>query len=58
MKYAGMGTYILVALSVAVFLGLKADKLMKLSFPLLIWLAPVIVLGVIFYKVYKDTSKK
>lgn len=58
MKYAGMGTYILVALGIAVFLGMKADKLMRLSFPVLTWLAPVIVLGAIFYKVYKDTSKK
>lgn len=58
MKYAGMGTYILVSLGVAVFLGMKADQWMGLSFPLLIWLAPLIVLGAFFYKVYKDTSKK
>jgi len=58
MKYAGMGTYLLVALAVAVFLGMKADQLLKLSFPLLIWLTPLIVLTAIFYKIYKDTSKK
>ena len=58
MKYAGMGTYILVALIEAVFPGLKAGQFMKLSFPLLIWLAPLIVSGVIFYKIYTDTSKK
>ncbi len=58
MKYAGMGTYILVALSLGVFLGMKADSFLHLSFPLLIWLAPLIILGAIFYKVFKDTSKK
>lgn len=58
MKYAGMGTYILVALGLSVFLGIKADQFLKLSFPLLIWLAPLIMLGAIFYKIYKDTSKK
>ena len=58
MKYAGMGTYILVALGVAVFLGINADLWLKLNFPLLIWLTPLIVLTAIFYKIYKDTSKK
>jgi hypothetical protein len=58
LKYAGMGTYILVSLGVAVFLGMKADQWIRLSFPLLIWLAPLITLGAFFYKVYKDTSKK
>lgn len=58
MKYAGMGTYILVALALGVFFGMKADQFMKLSFPLLIWLAPLVILGAFFYKVFKDTSKK
>ena len=58
MKYAGMSTYILVAVAFGVFLGMKADQLLKLSFPLLIWLAPLVILGAFFYKVYKDTSKK
>jgi hypothetical protein len=58
MKYAGMGTYILVALGAAVFLGINADRWLKLNFPLLIWLTPLIVLTGIFYKIYKDTSKK
>lgn len=58
MKYAGMGTFILVALALGVFLGMKGDRLLKLSFPLLIWLTPLMILGAFFYKVYKDTSKK
>lgn len=57
-RYAGLGTQMLAGLGVAVFLGLKADEWMKLSFPLLTWLAPLLLLGVIFYRIYKDTSKK
>jgi hypothetical protein len=58
LKYAGMGTYILVALAFGVFVGIKADQFLKLSFPLLIWLTPLLILGAFFYKVFKDTSKK
>ena len=58
MKYAGMGSFIMVALALGVFLGLKADQFLKLSFPLLIWLLPLLILVAIFYKVFKDTSKK
>lgn len=57
-KYAGLGFQILASLAIAVFLGLKGDKWLKLSFPLLTWLAPLIILFVIFYKVFRDTSNK
>lgn len=35
MQYAGLATQLLVALGLAVFLGLKADKWLNISFPLL-----------------------
>jgi hypothetical protein len=57
MRYAGLGTQFLVSLGLAVFLGLKADKWLKISAPLLIWLLPLIVLVGMLYKIVIDTSK-
>ena len=58
LRYASMGTQIFVALGLAVFLGLKADKWLKISAPLLVLLLPVIVLAGIIYKIAKETSKE
>ena len=58
MQYAGLATQLLVALGLAVFLGLKADKWLNISFPLLGWLVPLLVLLAMFLRILKDTSKK
>jgi hypothetical protein len=58
LRYAGLGTQIFVALGLAVFIGLKADKWLKFSRPLLVWLLPLLTLFGIFYSVYKQTSKR
>jgi chromate transport protein ChrA len=53
-----MGTQIFVALGLAVFVGLKADRWLKISAPLLVLILPVIVLVGIIYKIVKETSKQ
>jgi len=53
-----MGTQIFVALGLAVFIGLKVDKWLKISAPLLVLVLPVIVLAGIIYKIVKETSKQ
>lgn len=58
MQYAGLATQLLVALGLAVFLGLKADKWLQLPFPLMGWLVPLLVLIAMFIRILKDTSKK
>ena len=58
MQYAGLATQLLVALGLAVFLELKADKWLNISFPLLGWLVPLLVLLAMFLRILKDTSKK
>jgi hypothetical protein len=58
LRYASLGTQIFVGLGLAVFLGLKADKWLKISAPLLVLILPVIVLLGIFYKIVKETSKQ
>jgi len=53
-----MGTQIFVALGLAVFVGLKVDKWLKISAPLLVIILPVIVLAGFIYKMIKDTAKQ
>ena len=59
MRYAGLATQLLVYLSLAVFGGLKVDRWLH-CFPLLTALMPLLVLGAVFYKLFKETgsSKK
>jgi F0F1-type ATP synthase assembly protein I len=56
-RYASLGTQLLVAIGLAVFAGLKADKWLHTS-PLLVCALPLIVLFGIFYKLMKETSRK
>ncbi|MBS1738841.1 MAG: AtpZ/AtpI family protein [Bacteroidetes bacterium] len=58
MKYAGMGVQFLVSIALAVYIGIKADGWMQLSFPLFVWLLPLIMIFGITYKIIKETSKK
>lgn len=58
LKYLGLGTQIMLSLALAVFVGLKLDKLLSFSTPLLVWILPLLILLVMIWKVIKDTSKK
>jgi Mn2+/Fe2+ NRAMP family transporter len=58
MKYAGLATQIFVSLAIAAFIGYRADKWLKLSVPVLVVILPLLVLFVLFYKLFKETSKK
>ena len=58
MRYAGLGSQILVSLGIAVFIGYKIDKWAKIPLPLLGWLLPLIVLIAMIYKLIKETSGK
>ena len=58
LRYASLGTQIFVGLGLAVFVGLKVDKWLKISAPLLVLILPVIVLVGIIYKIVKETSKQ
>ena len=58
LRYASMGTQIFVALGLAVFVGVKVDKWLKISAPLLVLILPVIVLVGIIYKIVRETSKQ
>lgn len=58
MRYAGLGAQILVSIGVAVFAGLKIDQWLHFTFPLLVWLLPLLVVSLMIYKLIKETSKK
>ena len=58
MRYAGLGAQILISLGLAVFAGYHADRWLKISFPLLVWLLPLLVVSMMIYKLIKETSKK
>ncbi|HZF65059.1 MAG TPA: AtpZ/AtpI family protein [Chitinophagaceae bacterium] len=58
MRYAGLGMQIFVSLGLAVFIGVKLDKWLKLAIPVFAWVLPLIVLCAMVYKLIKDTSKQ
>jgi F0F1-type ATP synthase assembly protein I len=56
LRYASLGTQILVSIGLSVFIGLKADKWLHTS-PLFSCILPLGTLIGIFYKLIKETSK-
>jgi F0F1-type ATP synthase assembly protein I len=57
MRYASLGTQLLAAIGLAVFIGLKADKWLHTS-PLLACVLPLLTLSAIFYKLFKETGRQ
>ncbi len=57
-KYTSLGTQLLVAIGLAVFVGIKLDSWLKNKTPLLVWILPLIIIAAILYKVIKDTAPK
>lgn len=57
MRYASLGTQLMAAIGLSVFAGLKADKWLHTT-PLLACVLPLLVLSAIFYKLFRETSRK
>jgi hypothetical protein len=57
LRYAGLGTQLFVALGLAVLGGMKADSWLHVSFPLLVWVLPLLVIVALIYRLIKQTSK-
>ncbi len=58
MRYAGLGMQFLVSIALGIFIGSKIDKWLKFSFPLLVWLLPLLIIIGIIVKIIKDTDRK
>jgi hypothetical protein len=56
-KYAAIGSQIFAGLIITVFAGKWIDEKLQFSFPILIWLLPLIFLIGIILKIVRDTSK-
>jgi hypothetical protein len=57
-QYAALGSQLFAGLIVTVFAGKWIDEKLHFSFPVLIWLLPLIFIIGMILKVIKDTSKK
>ena len=56
MRYAALGTQLLVAIGLSVFIGIKLDGWIHSS-PLFACVLPSLVLTGIFYKLMRETAK-
>ena len=56
-RYAGLGTQLLVSIGIAVFAGLKADQWLHSS-PIFSCALPLLVLFAVFYKIMRQTGNK
>jgi len=57
-RYTGLAMQFLVSIGLGVFIGLKADRWLQFSIPLLVWLLPLLIIVGLIYNVLKETSKK
>lgn len=57
LRYAGMGTQLLVSIGLAFFIGYKADNWLNTS-PVFACVLPLMILTAIFYKLIRETGNK
>ena len=58
LRYAGLSSEVAASIGIAVFVGIKADKWLKVSFPILSWGLPLLVIVVLIIKLIKASSGK
>jgi len=58
LRYAGLSTEVVASVGLAVFLGMKADKWLKVSFPILSWALPLLVIVVLLINLIRSGSNK
>ena len=58
LRYAGLSTEVVASVGLSVFLGMKADKWLKVSFPILSWALPLLVIVVLLINLIRSGSDK
>jgi hypothetical protein len=58
LRYAGISTEVVVSVGLSVFLGMKADKWLKVSFPIFSWALPLLVIVVLLAGLVRAGSSK
>lgn len=57
-RYAGLSSQVVAAVGLSVFLGVKGDKWLKVSFPILSWALPLLVIVGLLVNLIKAGSGK
>lgn len=57
LRYAGLSSEVFVSVGLSLFIGIKADKWIALSFPIFSWALPLLVIVVLIIKLVKETSR-
>jgi len=59
LRYAGLSSEVVASVVLSVFFGMKADKWLKVSFPILSWALPLLVIVVLLINLIRaGTGKK
>jgi len=58
LRYAGLSSEVAASIGIAAWLGIKADKWLKVTFPILSWGLPLLVIVVLIIKLIKESSGK
>jgi hypothetical protein len=58
LRYAGISSEVFASVGLSVFLGMKADKGLKVSFPIFSWALPLLVIVVLLVQLVKTGSGK
>jgi hypothetical protein len=58
LRYAGISTEVVASVGISVYLGMKADKGLKVSFPIFSWALPLLVIVVLLVQLVKAGSGK
>ena len=58
LRYAGLSTQVVASVGVSVYLGMKGDKWLKVSFPILSWALPLLVIVVLLINLIRSGTDK
>ena len=56
-RYASWSSQVVASVGLSIFIGIKADKWVSLSFPIFSWALPLLVIVVLIIKLVKETSR-
>lgn len=57
-RWAGLSTEVVASVGISVYLGVKGDKWLKPTFPILSWLLPLLVIVALLINLIRAGSKK
>lgn len=57
-RYAGISSEVVASVGISVFLGMRADKWLKVAFPIFSWALPLLVIVVLLVQLVKAGSGK